>query len=235
MAACLTTLSPGELRHASRMSNPGAIQEFIKGRALLRAVLATHCDRAAQALEIVTDAFGKPRLRGSAGCPQFNVSHSGTRALIAISPAAVGVDIEAIKEIDYLAVAAVMFSTGEREMIRSKTGDRLVDAFFTIWTRKEAYLKAMGCGFSSELAMISAASPDGVVEDRSHSGSDRPWHFYDLPAAPGYKAALATRSPKAAIHVAQVTALPNASPGNPRSSSLRPGAPTAAPMALHHG
>jgi 4'-phosphopantetheinyl transferase len=97
--------------------------------------------------------FGKPALAGGSEV-SFNVSHSGEYALIAIGTCgAIGVDIEKVRPIaDIERLADTVFSSVERAALaRLPTSDRL-EGFYSGWTRKEAYIKARGDGFSRPLA-----------------------------------------------------------------------------------
>ena len=136
----------------------------------------------------------------------FNVSHSDGTALVAIASAEIGVDIERIDgSVDYAGVAQSVFSRSEIEMLRNASDARRGEVFFSIWTRKEAYLKATGAGFSSDLPKISTASSHGVIEDLGCTTGRRPhWHAFDLPAPANFKAALVTTAKDCTIDFVDV-------------------------------
>lgn len=198
-------LDGAERQRASRISHREARQEFAKTRALLRLVLSRHTGRPAGSLAFVDGEWGKPALLRPHGV-HFNVSHSGGMALIAVAPAEVGIDIERIDEdIDYVAVAQSVFSPAEIGTIRGAAETERRDVFFSIWARKEAYLKATGRGFSSNLPQISTASPLGAIEDRSDDcAAGQPWHVFDLPVPGGFKAALVASSRESEIRIVDV-------------------------------
>lgn len=201
----VSMLDGAERQRASRISHREARQEFAKTRALLRLVLSQHTGWPAASLAFVDGDCGKPALLRPHRV-HFNVSHSGGMALIAVAPAEVGIDIERIGgDIDYAAVAQSVFSPAEIGVIRGATEIGKRDAFFSIWARKEAYLKATGRGFSSNLPLISTASPLGTVEDRSDDcAAGQPWHVFDLPAPAGFKAALVASSRESEIRIVDV-------------------------------
>jgi 4'-phosphopantetheinyl transferase len=202
--ACFSALDDTEKRRAGDISNRHARHEFVKTRALLRLLLSKHTGQPADSLRFATGANGKPILLGSHGV-HFNVSHSDGTALIAIASAEVGIDIERIGvSVDYSGVAESVFSCSEIEVLRDAPAARRGEVFFSIWTRKEAYLKATGAGFSSDLPMISTASPNGVIEDRSFSFGRHAWHAFDLPAPAKFKAALVTTAKDCKIDVVDV-------------------------------
>ena len=206
--ACSPLLSATEKRRAAGVSNRNARDEFVKTRTLLRLVLAKHTGQAAAALLFGTGVRGKPVLLGTHGV-HFNVSHSDGTALIAVASAEIGIDIERIDEcVDYWGVAEAVFSQSEIDVLRDTAEGRRGEAFFSIWTRKEAYLKATGAGFSSDLPKISTmASSPGAIEDHSCTSGHHPWRAFDLPAPAGFKAALVTASSNTAIEIVDVASI----------------------------
>lgn len=200
----LAVLSNEERRRASRLSNLSARHEFVTARALLRQLLAMHTGEPASTLQFATGPCGKPALQGSQNL-HFNLSHRHGMALVAIASAEVGIDIERIDgTVDYGGVAETMFSAAEIGMLRSASASQRGEAFFSIWTRKEAYLKATGLGFSANLPDISTASPNGAIEDRGPN-SGHAWHAFDLPAPANFKAALVTTAGQCEIEIADIT------------------------------
>lgn len=206
--ACFSVLEDAEKRRAGDISNRYARHEFVKTRALLRLLLSKHTGQPAGSLRFATGASGKPILLGSHGV-HFNVSHSDGTALIAVASAEVGIDIERIEgSVDYAGIAESVFSCSEIEVLRDAPAARRGEVFFSIWTRKEAYLKATGAGFSSDLPKISTASSHGVIEDLGCTTDRRPqWHAFDLPAPANFKAALVTTGKDCRIDVVDVAGM----------------------------
>jgi 4'-phosphopantetheinyl transferase len=193
MKDCYAVLSGAERQRASLIFDPRARHEFVATRAILRLLLAKHTGLPAATLRLGTGEYGKPLLLD--GNLHFNASHSGGKALIAIAPTEVGVDIERIdSSVDLAAVARSVFAPAEIAMLRNAPERKALDVFFSLWTRKEAYLKATGRGFSSDLHAISVVRPHGAIEDRSTPLSRRSWLAVDLPSSKGFKAALVTAS-----------------------------------------
>lgn len=127
---------------------------FVASRGLLRKLLASYTRQRPQQLAFSYGPTGKPALES--GCAykdiQFNLSHSGDYALIAIaSGRAVGVDVERLtqeREIDSEKIARRFFSSVElASFLEYHPSDR-IEAFFRHWIRKEAYLKARGFGLT---------------------------------------------------------------------------------------
>lgn len=86
--------------------------------------------------------LGKPYVEGG---PDFNVSHSGAYAVMAIGDTPVGVDIERHREEEYAKLAAVAFHPDERRDLADNCCGRF---FFDLWTVKESYMKMRGTGFA---------------------------------------------------------------------------------------
>ena len=90
---------------------------------------------------------GKPTLKDCAHL-RFNLSHSGDLVVIAVAlEREVGVDVEAIRPMpDLEDIAKFFFASGERDDLLSLPPDERIPAFFHCWTRKEAFVKAVGSG-----------------------------------------------------------------------------------------
>lgn len=97
-------------------------------------------------VEFETGTNGKPMLRGAAAAWGFNLSHAGSHAVAVVSRgAAVGVDLESTRRrADVERLAARVFSAPEQARVRE--GGR--EAFFQLWSQKEALMKALGCGWA---------------------------------------------------------------------------------------
>jgi 4'-phosphopantetheinyl transferase len=177
-------LSAEEHARLARFQQLGDRQRFLLARGLLRLLVGAFLNTPAKGVGFGCGPFGKPFVVPVAGAPSlhFNVSHSGRLVLLAFSPVhEVGVDVEEVRcDQDWEAVARRVLSCEEyREWVRLNPEERL-DAFFRSWTRREAGLKAVGLGFSSE---ASAASDSGIA-------------LLDLELREGYQGAVGWRSPE---------------------------------------
>ena len=191
-AARLNLLNDVEHQRALCISRSDIRIEFVGTRALLRLALAKYLGRSPRSFQFDTRPNGKPFLTGHSGV-HFSVSHSAGKAMISIASVPIGIDIEHIDgRLNFLQIAKCVFSPPELEALaRSKPAER-VRAFFSIWTRKEAYLKATGDGFSSRPELISVVSPGGWVEDRNIGPRGSLWRSVDLSISDQLAAALAT-------------------------------------------
>ena len=117
---------------------------------LLRGVLGSVTGRDPGSLEFRAGEHGKPHLSGG---PPFNVSHSGEWWLFGwAEEGRVGVDVEVARELDDLeAVARRSFHPAEFTRVMARTGPERSAAFFRVWSRKEAFIKALGMGLAYPL------------------------------------------------------------------------------------
>ena len=141
-------LSASEHDRAARFVFERDARRYRAAHAHLRVLLWQHCDWPAAA-EFDIGAFGKPSL-GRASAFTFNLSDSGPQALIGIGKGeGIGVDIEVLRTLDDLGTLAEQnFSANELRDLRALPAGEVDRAFLTVWTRKEACLKAVGCGLS---------------------------------------------------------------------------------------
>ena len=104
-------------------------------------------------IEIERNAYGKPSLRNYHNF-HYNISHSGSWVISAISDQTIGVDIEQVKPID-LGIAKRYFSKSEYESIMSESKDNRQNLFYQFWTAKESYVKYICKGLSITLNSFS--------------------------------------------------------------------------------
>jgi 4'-phosphopantetheinyl transferase len=145
----------------------------VAARAGLRQVLAGYGASAPEALTFTTGAHGKPALPGG---PGFSLAHCEDLALCAVAPGReVGVDLERVRVVpEAEAIIGRWFGEGERQAWAA--AGRSERAFIRLWTRREAFLKALGVGFGE----------DGPLRELD---PDR-WELFDLVPAEGHLGAL---------------------------------------------
>ena len=191
-------LSAEERARAGRLKRERNRAVSVRTRALLRHVLAGYLEIDAGAVTIGAGPEGKPEVRDPdrPGWPRFNVSHSGSLALIAVSDTReVGVDVERVRaDIPWRDVADVFFSPAEVAAIEKVAPARRRRAFFDCWVRKEAYLKGLGTGLRRAMDDFDVPLGDtgGIVHD-SALGTDAgsTWYVHPLVVGRGHVAALA--------------------------------------------
>ncbi len=180
--------------------------------AWLRLILEHHTQVAASQLCFAKNAYGKPYISNNvsnnisnndgnkvATFPQFNISHSEQRALIAVSKHVdIGVDIEFAKPyIQTTKLAKHYFSNDETQAIQSLRSDEQQAAFFTCWSRKEAFIKAMGLGLSMPLSDFSVSveptKPAQLLRVNYQNEHPSNWCLHHIEVPSGYFAAVALR------------------------------------------
>jgi 4'-phosphopantetheinyl transferase len=198
---CWSCLSPDELDKAARLVSPLERARYIVGHAALRRVVADRLGCSPLAVRFSLRAGGKPTLEGIRGRIDFNLARGGGDAVIALTGrASIGVDLEPLRPIaDVERLASYVFSDAERRELALARDP--VRAFLAGWTRKQAYVKAIGAGLTAPLKEITV-SLSGRAALLSTGVPERPaanWRLLSLPHPRGVVAvALTPRWPRAA-------------------------------------
>jgi 4'-phosphopantetheinyl transferase len=199
---CEKCLPADERIRAHRLRDERDRRRFIACRATLRRLIGacTHSDPSA--LRFTYGHHGRPELDYPRTAIRFNVSHSGGRAVIAMTTLVdVGVDIELGRAVpDAEAVAQIVFSAAERRQLE-ESSDKSA-AFLRGWTRKEALLKALGSGFgaAADRASVSLAERPSILEVIEPKGVPEDWSLIDLSDGEAV-IALAVRAPSVTVGV----------------------------------
>ena len=166
-------LSTDERMRAERFHFDRERKRFIVSRGALRTILGRYLGVGPDQLRFRYGPHGKPCLseefdRCALG---FNLAHSNDLALYAFaSGRKVGIDVEHVHPIpDAEQIAARFFSKYENAVLRELPESQRLEAFFNCWTRKEAFIKAIGDGLTSSLGPISSfAGPrrTGAIAER---------------------------------------------------------------------
>ena len=147
----LGTLSHDERERAARYRWERDRRRYIVRRGVLRELLSLYLHCPPAAIRLSSNPFGKPEIEAAA--LRFNLSHSQDVALYVIaSGLEVGCDIEwRDPQLASPGIAEQFFSQREIAAMQVLGPARWAEGFFNCWTRKEAYLKARGCGLSIRL------------------------------------------------------------------------------------
>jgi len=156
-------LSSDELARAARFHFERDRTRFLVARAALREILAHYLGASPAEIAFVYGDHGKPALAPPHGDLRFNLSHSHGLALCAVTRGReVGVDVERIRELDDLEdLARSVFSARELAALHRLPEPGLLAGFFTGWTRKEAFIKALGEGLSHPLKRFDVSLEPG--------------------------------------------------------------------------
>jgi 4'-phosphopantetheinyl transferase len=197
-----SVLATDELARAGRFHFEKDRCRFTRCRSALRVLLGRYLDLSPSRVRFICGPNGKPEIAADQNPQQlrFNVSHSANLALIGVGLRhRLGVDIEEIRaEVDIAELADLFFSTRERAGLRSMQDQLRLQAFFACWTRKEAFLKAVGFGLSFPLSHFSVSthlhdSPE-LQEIQGDPQAAKQWSLADIPVEEGYRATVAIES-----------------------------------------
>jgi 4'-phosphopantetheinyl transferase len=195
----LCSLAADERARAARFYFEKDREHFIVARGVLRAILGCYLNRAPECLSFCCGSHGKPAIAAEpdGDAIRFSVSHSGGVALYAVARGReVGIDLERIRfDLAVVEIAERYFSRREVAMLRTLSAEAQRQAFFRLWTRKEAYVKARGEGLSLPLdqfdVSLAAEEPTAVWATQRDPSEASRWSLQELAPAPGYAAALA--------------------------------------------
>ena len=135
----------------------------------------------------------------------FNLSHSHNLALYAVTQGReIGVDVEFIRnDINLLGIAKRFFSDQEYAELQEFPQSCQLQTFFDCWTRKEAFIKAKGEGFSLPLRQfdvsVTPGKPAALLRTEWNPDEAALWSLKSLNPAPGYAAALAVKGKRLSL------------------------------------
>jgi len=197
--ALAKTLSHDETARAARFRFDRDRDRFIAGRGLLRTILAHYVNGNPTQLKFDYGPNGKPALSEpdrSCGV-HLNVAHSDDLFLVAVARHwEIGVDVERIHPVaDAESIAERFFTQRESDGWRNLPDSQKLPAFFNLWTRKEAWLKATGDGISDLLRRVEVSflpgEPARLISLPEKIEAVHYWSLRELIPAPGFIAALA--------------------------------------------
>jgi 4'-phosphopantetheinyl transferase len=204
-----STLPPEEVVRADRFYNPRDRRRYVVGRGCLRRLLGEYLSIPPATVALTATGLGKPFLTDGQSGIRFNVAHSEDLGLFAFARGReVGVDVERERsDLNWQELAQQNFAAEERESLTSQVGifDRR-EAFFRCWTRKEAYIKALGLGMQVPLDRfavtfeLESAALLHTAHDPTQYGR---WTLRGLSPAAGFAAALAVEGQNWRLFCAQ--------------------------------
>jgi 4'-phosphopantetheinyl transferase len=193
----LATLSPKEQARAKKFAFEKLQRRFVLRRAALRMLLGYYLEVALEQVHIELAEFGKPTLAKAhqESDLQFNLSTSEDYAIIGITKGRkLGVDIEYHKRhADYEKIAQRFFSTAEVAAFLDLPQNQRLEGFYNCWTRKEAFIKAVGQGLSYPLKDFDVTlKPDELPKVlRVAGGNAANWKLAAFTPAEDFTAAVA--------------------------------------------
>jgi 4'-phosphopantetheinyl transferase len=192
-------LCSSEMERARRFRLDQHRNRFIAGRGFMRTLLSHYLQTEPATLEFVYNCYGKPSLSGAFAQSElnFNLAHSESVALFAIARAgAIGVDVERIRPLTEADKLVTQYcSAREITVFQKLPPDQKPVAFFNLWTRKEAWLKATGKGIGHLLNMVEVSFVPGesarFLSLPGEPQTKASWILHELAPRSGFIAALA--------------------------------------------
>jgi 4'-phosphopantetheinyl transferase len=189
-------LHEDEIARADRFVFDVHRRRFVMTRGILREILAGYLGISPRSVRFAYGNNGKPGIAVGENPIdlQFNVSHSEDEALIGvIQGARIGVDLEKVAAgIEAEKIARQFFSTIETTTLLALPVELRLKAFYDCWTRKEAYLKALGAGLAIDTRTFDVAFAPGDIPRVLSADQDEPrrWKMYVPPLRQAYVAAV---------------------------------------------
>ena len=193
------TLADDEKVRAERFRFAEGRARFTAARGVLRDILARYAGVEPPSLRFGYQSSGKPFLLAGTGAGelQFNLSHSKGMGLYGVTLGRpLGVDVEHVRRgTEFTRIAERFFTPNEAEALRNCPAHIHAEAFFRCWTRKEAFIKAIGKGFALRLSSfevsIEPGDSDALLAVSGDPAALQRWQLADVDAAAGFAAAVA--------------------------------------------
>jgi 4'-phosphopantetheinyl transferase len=182
---------------------------FVLAHGALRILLGRYLNTSPAGIQFKYGLRGKPALAPLA-LIDFNMSHSGDLVVFAFTRGCeIGVDLEQIHSIqDMQDIADRFFCLEEAAELMSLPVNQRERAFFLCWTRKEAYIKAIGDGLSAPLnsfrVTMQPTQPVRFIHLAQDTNAAKEWTLQDLQLASNYAAALAYRGWRRKVAVSPI-------------------------------
>jgi 4'-phosphopantetheinyl transferase len=170
-------LSKDEIQKAERFRFEVDRNKFVLTRTILRSLLSRYTDVDAKELTFSYNKHGKPYLLNPNKNKSvfFNITYSKDIALFAFTrQCEIGIDIEYMRDnVKCLKLAQRFFSEQEYQALAQLSGNELKMGFYRCWTRKEAFIKAVGTGLSFSLSKFAVNldkddNPKLLWADKTH-------------------------------------------------------------------
>jgi 4'-phosphopantetheinyl transferase len=177
--------------------------DFVTRRALLRRILSRHVGTLPERVRFGYGPYGKPFLDPvhHPHPPSFSLTRARHLCLVAVGRNRVGVDVERLDErIDAEGLARQFFCAREAALIRGLPRRDRATAFFTGWTRREAYLKALGLGLAGSPTEVDVSLDAGPTVRVVDEGGQI-WRIATLDAGSGHLASLSAEGERWSVRL----------------------------------
>ncbi|MFN2190357.1 MAG: 4'-phosphopantetheinyl transferase family protein [Candidatus Promineifilaceae bacterium] len=198
----LEMLSEDERERAARFRFERHRTQYILSRGALRILIGRYLRIDPGEAKFQHNEYGKPYLDSRYhhdSTLEFSLAHSGDLTVFAFArDSAIGVDCEFVRSVpDAEEIAARFFSQWEDDVLKSLPEDQKTAAFYSCWTRKEAYIKAMGLGLSMPLdrfaVSIKPEEPAQLIHIDGSASEAAKWAVKSWEPKTGYIAAVACK------------------------------------------
>jgi 4'-phosphopantetheinyl transferase len=198
-------LSEDEQRRAAKFHFDRDRVRYTVARGCLRMICAYYSDSPPEAFRFVHNKYGKPRLDGTLGNINFNLSHSHKIIVYGFAYGReIGIDVEEIDTSkDSGRLLDHVFSESEKRDYMNIPETKKLEAFYTCWSRKEAYIKARGKGLSIPLDSFSVTvDPDEIPRliSADPESETSGWFMNDIKVAPGYSSSVVVSGTEPYFH-----------------------------------
>jgi 4'-phosphopantetheinyl transferase len=158
-------ITDDEHKRADRFLFEEDRETYISSHSMLRLILSEELNTNPSGISII---IGKNKKPGIPGNPvYFNLAHTRDAFALVISKESyAGIDLEKVNlSMDFLSIIKTFFSNREREFILQSESEAN-NRFFLLWTRKEAFLKALGTGIIDNLTQVEVSEQDNYINKR---------------------------------------------------------------------
>jgi 4'-phosphopantetheinyl transferase len=201
IARSLRLIDAAERARAARFRFARDASRFVARRARMRELLSEHAGEAPERLAFALGPNGKPILRN--GACHFSLSHSYGLMMLAVAETEVGCDIERIDpDLDWPPIAGRLFAPAEYDALRSMPQAPARRGFFDCWTRKEAYVKALGQGLSHPLDSFEVS-----VDREPRLCAEPGWRLCDVAPDDRYAGAVVAKADVVRIDAVTMSAM----------------------------
>ena len=203
LAQAMTILSDAEKKRRAAFHREKHGAEYALSHAMLRLVLSQYALVGPEQWHFLTGEKGKPEIAGPALEPPlwFNLSHTDGFAVgVAGRVRQLGVDVENMgRTTSHEELAKRFFAPSEYEYLRTLPPILQREAFFRIWTLKEAYIKADGKGLSIPLDSFhfrfSEGNPAQIALESNAESNPHSWSFFEFQPGPDYRVSIGAHNP----------------------------------------
>jgi 4'-phosphopantetheinyl transferase len=183
LSELFSILSQAEQEKAKKFHFASDRKKYVISHGIMRRLLASYIECEPLKIHYQVNEYGKPSMSTAQTPIHFNLTHSDNLAGLAIASSPVGVDIEKIKPLDdYLSMTKHFLSPKESLIFQSLAQQEQQLTFYRAWTRKEAYIKAIGMGLSYPVEQVTVGLQEKaeLLEDQANPANISKWSLFSF-------------------------------------------------------